>query len=99
MALVAVDASTGQIGALVGGRYYASSQFNHVTLARRQAGSAFKPFVYAAALGPPEGPPRFPAAPLVDDAPITIMADPEPGNPRNQEARCQGPAAVHRRRE
>jgi penicillin-binding protein 1A len=48
-ALVAIDA-TGAIRALVGGRDYAESQFNRATKARRQPGSAFKPFVYAAAL-------------------------------------------------
>lgn len=48
-ALVSLDA-TGAIRALVGGRDYAKSQFNRATDARRQPGSAFKPFVYAAAL-------------------------------------------------
>ena len=49
-ALVALDAPTGEIRALVGGRDFASSQFDRATQAHRQAGSAFKPFVYAAAL-------------------------------------------------
>ena len=40
---------------LVGGRDYHVSQFNRATLARRQPGSAFKPFVYLAALRPREG--------------------------------------------
>ncbi len=48
-ALVAID-GTGAIRALVGGRDYAQSQFNRAFTARRQPGSAFKPFVYAAAL-------------------------------------------------
>ena len=48
IALVAMDPRTGEIRALVGGRNYGESQFNHA-LARRQPGSAFKPFVYAAA--------------------------------------------------
>jgi penicillin-binding protein 1B len=47
-ALVALDPRTGEIKALVGGRDYGQSQLNHA-LARRQPGSAFKPFVYAAA--------------------------------------------------
>src|SRR6202167_2875693 len=47
-ALVATDARTGEIRALVGGRNYGESQLNHA-LARRQPGSVFKPFVYAAA--------------------------------------------------
>jgi penicillin-binding protein 1B len=49
VALVALDPHTGAIRALVGGRDYGESQLNHV-LARRQPGSSFKPFVYAAAL-------------------------------------------------
>ena len=49
LALVALDAHTGEIKALVGGRDYGASQLNHV-LAKRQPGSSFKPFVYAAAL-------------------------------------------------
>ncbi len=49
-ALVALDPSTGEVRALVGGRDFADSQFDRVTQARRQSGSAFKPFVYATAL-------------------------------------------------
>ena len=49
-ALVAMDPVTGEIRAMVGGRDFGASRFNRVTQARRQAGSAFKPFVYAAAL-------------------------------------------------
>ena len=49
-ALVAIDPRTGDVHALVGGRSFAASRFNRATQARRQAGSAFKPIVYAAAL-------------------------------------------------
>jgi penicillin-binding protein 1B len=49
-ALVALDPHTGAILAMVGGRDYAGSQLNRATDARRQPGSTFKPFVYAAAL-------------------------------------------------
>ena len=49
-ALVALDPKTGEVRAMVGGRSFDESRFNRVTQARRQAGSAFKPFVYAAAL-------------------------------------------------
>ncbi|HEX5727556.1 MAG TPA: PBP1A family penicillin-binding protein [Longimicrobiaceae bacterium] len=47
---VALDVRTGEVLALVGGRDFALSQFDRVTQARRQAGSAFKPIVYATAL-------------------------------------------------
>jgi len=49
VALVAIDPHTGEVKALVGGRDYAASQLNRA-LAKRQPGSVFKPFVYAAAL-------------------------------------------------
>ena len=50
-ALVAIDPSTGDILAMVGGARLPRSTFNRATRSRRQPGSAFKPFVYAAALG------------------------------------------------
>jgi len=49
-AIVALDPGSGAIKAMVGGRDYAESQFNRATQSTRQPGSAFKPFVYAAAL-------------------------------------------------
>jgi membrane carboxypeptidase/penicillin-binding protein len=49
-ALVAMDPVTGQVRAMVGGRDFGASRFNRAVQARRQPGSAFKPFVYAAAL-------------------------------------------------
>jgi penicillin-binding protein 1A len=48
--LVAMSPETGDIYALVGGREFRESSFNRATQARRQAGSAFKPIIYAAAL-------------------------------------------------
>jgi penicillin-binding protein 1A len=49
-ALVAMDPTTGHVRALVGGRNFDESRFNRAVQAKRQAGSAFKPFVYATAL-------------------------------------------------
>ncbi|MCA1584391.1 MAG: hypothetical protein LC791_06340, partial [Acidobacteria bacterium] len=48
--LVALDVDTGAVRALVGGRDFGATKFNRVVQARRQPGSAFKPFIYAAAL-------------------------------------------------
>ncbi|MBI4481484.1 MAG: PBP1A family penicillin-binding protein [Acidobacteria bacterium] len=48
--LIAMDQGTGEVLALVGGRNYGLSQYNRAVEARRQPGSIFKPFVYAAAL-------------------------------------------------
>jgi penicillin-binding protein 1A len=49
-AIVAIDPFSGKVKALVGGFSFDSSEFNRATQAKRQPGSAFKPFVYAAAL-------------------------------------------------
>ncbi len=49
-ALVAIDPATGNVLAMVGGRDYRRSAFNRASRSRRQPGSAFKPFVFAAAL-------------------------------------------------
>lgn len=67
VALVAVDPTTGQIKALVGGRNYGVSQLNRAQ-ARRQPGSVFKPFVYAAALRTR----AYTPASLIDDEPTTF---------------------------
>jgi penicillin-binding protein 1B len=48
--LIAVDPQNGHILAMIGGRNYGASQFNRITQSKRQPGSIFKPFVYAAAL-------------------------------------------------
>ena len=65
-ALVSID-GTGAIRALVGGRDYAESQFDRASKARRQPGSAFKPFVYAAALEAGRSP-----LSVRNDAPVKI---------------------------
>jgi len=92
--MVVVEPDTGEIRALVGGRDYLTSQFNRATLARRQPGSAFKPFVYLAALRADEGPPRFTAATRVDDSPLTLQIAGKPWSPRNYEDRYEGNVSV-----
>ncbi len=64
-ALVAIDPHTGQIKAMVGGR--GTDQFNRATMAERQPGSAFKPFVFAAALEN-----RFTPNTIIEDSPVKI---------------------------
>jgi len=49
-ALICLEAGTGYVKAMVGGRDFRTSQFNRATQSRRQPGSAFKPIIYAAAL-------------------------------------------------
>ncbi|MEX1183608.1 MAG: PBP1A family penicillin-binding protein [Gemmatimonadota bacterium] len=67
-AMVVLEARTGDVLALVGGRDAATSRYNRAVLASRQIGSAFKPFVYAAALQ--EG---IPTSHLVLDAPLRMQ--------------------------
>jgi penicillin-binding protein 1B len=94
-ALVALDPATGQIRAMVGGREYQGSQFNRATLAHRQPGSAFKPFVYAAALAPSgNAGGGFTAATFVDDSPLTLTVNGAPWSPRNYEDRYLGRVSV-----
>ena len=69
-ALVALDPHTGDVLAMVGGRDYASTQLNRATDARRQPGSTFKPFVYAAAVEDGMSPVR-----LFMDAPKEFVYD------------------------
>jgi 1A family penicillin-binding protein len=67
-AMVALDPHSGAVLAMVGGTGPARAGFNRATLARRQPGSAFKPFVYAAALEAGYSP-----ATMVDDEPIQLV--------------------------
>ncbi|HEX9564578.1 MAG TPA: PBP1A family penicillin-binding protein [Gemmatimonadaceae bacterium] len=66
-AMVAIDPRNGEVRALVGGRDHARGAFNRAVRSRRQPGSAFKPFVYAAALQAGLTP-----ADLVEDAPVSV---------------------------
>ncbi len=66
-AVVVLDAASGAVRAMVGGRNYHDSSFNRATLARRQPGSAFKPFVWLAAMEKGVGPDD-----TVLDAPIRL---------------------------
>ncbi len=84
-ALVAVNAKTGEIVAMVGGRDYSKSQLNRATDAMRQPGSVFKPFVYATALNTAYDPvPRVitPATVYVDE-PKTFTFDNQEYSPGN----------------
>ncbi len=86
-ALIALDPATGAVRALVGGRNYRRSQLNRA-LARRQPGSALKPFVYAAAVatGLDYGPgkrDRLTAASMLNDEPTEFAWDGEVYEPTN----------------
>lgn len=83
-ALVAMNARTGEIVAMVGGRDYSKSQFNRAE-ALRQPGSAFKPFVYATALNTAYDPvPRvITPATIFKDEPKTFSYDNQEYSPGN----------------
>jgi penicillin-binding protein 1A len=83
-ALVALDPNGG-VKALVGGRNYADSQFNRATSAKRQPGSAFKPFVYLSALEKGLTPDT-----VRDDAPITVKG----WSPENYSREYFGPVTL-----
>jgi penicillin-binding protein 1B len=91
-ALIAIQPQTGFIRALVGGRDYASSQFNRVTQARRQVGSVFKPIVYAAALESAfrRGEPVITALTRVEDVPTTFSHQGQRWSPENYSGRYLG---------
>ncbi len=90
-AIVAMDPHTGRILAMAGGYSYERSQFNRVTQAMRQPGSAFKPFVYLTALD--QG---FTPSTLILDAPFVI--DQGPGLPKwrpaNYAKKFYGPSTM-----
>jgi penicillin-binding protein 1B len=91
VAMVALDPQSGEIKALVGGRDYGQSQLNHI-LARRQPGSAFKPFVYAAAFsGAVDGvePTVTPATTIMDE-PTTFDFDGKEYTPSNYGEKFRG---------
>lgn len=90
-ALVALEPRDGAIAALVGGFDFGGSKYNRAVQAKRQPGSAFKPFVYSAALER-----GFTPASLINDAPIVIEggAGTEEWRPQNITKRFYGPTPL-----
>jgi 1A family penicillin-binding protein len=85
-AVVLMDARTGDVLALVGGRDYNDSEFNRATQAMRQPGSAFKPFVYAAAVSSGYAPTH-----LLMDRPLQwTMGNGQVWEPRNYDGSYAG---------
>ena len=92
-ALVVIEPQSGRVLAMVGGYSYVLSSFNRATQANRQPGSAYKPFVYAAAL---EG--DFTPASIVLDAPISFAGgrNGERWTPENYSRQYYGPQSLRR---
>jgi penicillin-binding protein 2D len=89
-AIVAVEPSTGDVRALVGGRNYAMAPFNRATRAMRQPGSSFKPFVYAKALED-----SLSAATIVPDTALAItMPNGAIYSPDNSDNKFLGPITL-----
>ncbi|HET6764533.1 MAG TPA: PBP1A family penicillin-binding protein, partial [Longimicrobiaceae bacterium] len=85
-----LDARTGEVRSLVGGRDYEDSKFDRAFQALRQPGSAFKPFVYLTALQR-----GIPPTEKMDDAPLTItLAGGEKWTPKNYTPQYLGPITL-----
>lgn len=90
-AMVVMDPHTGKVRAMVGGYSYGSTEFNRATQARRQPGSAFKPFVFMAALER-----GFSPSTVVMDAPIELEQGPglPLWKPQNYDGKFLGPTTL-----
>ncbi len=84
-ALMAIDNTTGDIQAMVGGRDFQESKFNRVTQAQRQVGSSFKPFVYSVAIEHGAEPDD-----IILDAPTTFNSGGVPYAPHNFDYKFEG---------
>lgn len=89
-AVVALDPQSGELLALVGGRDWGGSQYNRAVQARRQPGSAFKPFVYLAALE--EG--RHTLVSPVSDSALTLTVSGREWAPRNYDGDFHGTVSL-----
>ena len=84
-ALLAIDSTTGEIKAMVGGRDFNDSKFNRATQALRQVGSSFKPYVYTAAIDQGAEPED-----TILDAPTTFLTASGPYSPHNYDGKFEG---------
>jgi penicillin-binding protein 1A len=84
-ALLALDNSTGDVKAMVGGRDFVQSKFNRAVQAERQVGSSFKPYVYTAAIDQGLTPDD-----RVLDAPVTFNTASGPYTPHNYDGKFEG---------
>jgi penicillin-binding protein 1A len=90
-ALVAIDNSSGEITAMVGGRDFNVSKFNRATQALRQAGSSFKPYVYTAAIDQGAQPDD-----TIVDEPVTFQTTSGTYIPHNYDDKFEGTITLRR---
>ncbi len=98
-ALIALEPRTGAVVAMAGGRSYGTSQYNRATLAKRQPGSTFKPFVYLAAVEATFDAPDLPpltAATVVEDEPSVFFFEDKEYTPQNYEGKYLGRVTLRR---
>ncbi len=88
-ALLSIDPTTGYIKALLGGRDFIKSQFNRAIQAKRQPGSAFKPFIYGAALEK-----GFTPVSIIIDEPISYDLGFREWAPKNFDGKYYGPTTL-----
>src|SRR4051812_3228296 len=89
-ALLAIDSSSGEVKAMVGGRDFEESKFNRATQALRQVGSSFKPYVYTAAIDTG----TVTADDNILDAPVTFETASGPYTPSNYDKKFWGNISV-----
>ncbi|MGB9461399.1 MAG: penicillin-binding transpeptidase domain-containing protein, partial [Candidatus Acidiferrum sp.] len=90
-ALLAIDNSTGEIKAMVGGYSFEDSKFNRATQAYRQVGSSFKVYLYADALEKGASP-----FDTVSDTPFTAISGGQPYSPHNYDEKFEGTITLRR---
>ena len=90
-ALVAMENSTGEVKAMVGGYSFEESKFNRATQAFRQVGSSFKPYVYATALE--QG---FTPFDTIVDLPFTTISGGQSYSPQNYDGKFEGRITLRR---
>jgi penicillin-binding protein 1A len=92
-ALISIEAGTGLVKAMIGGRDFSDSQFNRAIQSKRQPGSSIKPIIYAAALDK-----GYTPASMIVDEPIVFMDDTgkETWRPRNYDNTFNGPTLFRR---
>ncbi len=88
-ALLSIDPNTGYVKAMIGGRDFIKSQFNRAVQAKRQPGSAFKPFIYGAALER-----GYTPVSIIIDEPISYNLGFKEWTPKNFDGKYYGPTTL-----
>ncbi len=92
IAMICIEPKTGYVRAMIGGRDFKESEFNRATQALRQPGSAFKPFIYTAAIDN-----GFTPADVITDSPVVITdSDGIEWKPENYEKKAFGPTTLRK---